>query len=342
MSMRTVLAFLSALPLLSQASPALRRADSVLIHPDGDTSKCLGVSGPNNDAPTEILDCHNLRLGQYVRWEIAEGDNLSVQLAGTNLCLDAGTNPHNNGPAKVYQCYPGLIQQHWYYTADERIAITGGNQCLDQTNGNGAPQTYKCTTGNTNQIWSVSDAGPGPTTTLSSTTSSTPTTTTTSPTSTSTFTAPSNGTQLYFNGNTQQCLSVTNGYAAKGTTVALVSCFGATDPAIGFQLWTLTRNAQTQIVLTLPQHGKTYCLTYSKQQNGGTAYISPCDSNNPHQTFWYTEDNHVSLYNGNQCLDVVSGSGPRSQKPYGTLQDVQTWACSGTDKQQIWTSSIGL
>lgn len=37
----------------------------------------------------------------------------------------------------------------WYLTPDNRIAITGGDQCLDQ--GDNGPQTYQCTTGNTNQ-----------------------------------------------------------------------------------------------------------------------------------------------------------------------------------------------
>jgi hypothetical protein len=35
------------------------------------------------------------------------------------------------------------ILKSWYYTPDEHIALTGGNQCLDQTNGSGAPQTYQ-------------------------------------------------------------------------------------------------------------------------------------------------------------------------------------------------------
>jgi hypothetical protein len=35
------------------------------------------------------------------------------------------------------------------------------------------------------------------------------------------FYAPSNGTQLNYQGNTQQCLSVNNGYAAQGTDVEL-------------------------------------------------------------------------------------------------------------------------
>ena len=37
----------------------------------------------------------------------------------------------------------------WYLTGDNRIAITGGTMCLDE--GDNGPQTYQCTTGNTNQ-----------------------------------------------------------------------------------------------------------------------------------------------------------------------------------------------
>jgi hypothetical protein len=93
----------------------------------------------------------------------------------TISCLDAGSNPANNGPAKLYTCYPGLAQQHWYFTADDRLALTGGNQCLDRANGNGAPQTYNCLTGNTNQMWTP-DAMPTPTTTFTPTPTPTPTT----------------------------------------------------------------------------------------------------------------------------------------------------------------------
>jgi hypothetical protein len=31
----------------------------------------------------------------------------------------------------------------WFYTSDNRLAITNGNQCLDRTGGSGAPQTYQ-------------------------------------------------------------------------------------------------------------------------------------------------------------------------------------------------------
>jgi hypothetical protein len=33
---------------------------------------------------------------------------------------------------QTWTSYPGLAAQTWYLTADGRIAITGGNQCLDE------------------------------------------------------------------------------------------------------------------------------------------------------------------------------------------------------------------
>jgi hypothetical protein len=106
-------------------------------------------------------------------------------------CLDAGTNPHNNGPAKVYTCYPGTAAQHWYFTGDKRLAITGGDQCLDlDTSSTGRPQTYACTPGNTNQVWTpgavlTSEPPVPPTTTIvTSTTLSTTPSTTPAPTAT--------------------------------------------------------------------------------------------------------------------------------------------------------------
>jgi hypothetical protein len=43
------------------------------------------------------------------------------------------------------------LMNRWYLTGDNRIAITGGTQCLDQGDANVGTQTYQCTTGNTNQ-----------------------------------------------------------------------------------------------------------------------------------------------------------------------------------------------
>jgi hypothetical protein len=79
-------------------------------------TQCLSVVNPANDAPTQILPCiggseSGDKTGKFVRWVFVPGDNLSVRLEGFELCLDAGSTPGNNGPAKVYECYPGVSQQ---------------------------------------------------------------------------------------------------------------------------------------------------------------------------------------------------------------------------------------
>jgi hypothetical protein len=154
--------------------------------------QCLGVRSPANDAPTVIVSCSDASAKSDWTYT-APGDNASIQLTGTNLCvvicvlacmyadrrsrscLDAGSNPHNNGPAKVYTCYPGLAAQHWYFTADDRIALTGGDQCLDLNDSTGAPQTYQCTIGNTNQVWTPGGTSTSTTSTASITPAPTPT-----------------------------------------------------------------------------------------------------------------------------------------------------------------------
>ncbi|WVR04858.1 hypothetical protein IAU60_001870 [Kwoniella sp. DSM 27419] len=110
-------------------------------------STCLTPSSPRlyNGVQVTTVPCQ-----AAASWDISPGSG-SVVLHGTNFSLDAGTGTQNNEIVKIWQSYPGLFQQTWYLTDDNRIAITGGNQCLDQ--GPSGPQTYQCTQYNTNQVW---------------------------------------------------------------------------------------------------------------------------------------------------------------------------------------------
>ncbi|KAL1408566.1 hypothetical protein Q8F55_005379 [Vanrija albida] len=125
------------------------------IHPNGNNNKCLDVRGNvvENGTPVQVYDCNGSAAQS---WVVAKGST-SVQLAGTNFCLDASSSPGNGVPLKIWQCYPGLTQQTWWYTDDNRLAVQGQGQCIDLTNGdltNGVQQqTWQCTNGNTNQIW---------------------------------------------------------------------------------------------------------------------------------------------------------------------------------------------
>ena len=144
--------FLLLLALATSASP-VKRANNQLIVSSRD-QKCLSPAGGaaavaanqvGNGTPLVTMDCNSA-----AGWDISPGSG-SVILTGTNFAMDAGTTPGNNGLLKVSDCvspvvklltmktwqsYPGLSAQTWYLTADGRIAITGGNQCLDEgTNG---------------------------------------------------------------------------------------------------------------------------------------------------------------------------------------------------------------
>ena len=134
--------------ILSQAvmgSPIEKRATNTVIR-SGRNGQCLSLpSGvqPANGVGLITRDCKTA-----TRWDISPGSG-SVIVTGTNFALDAGVPQGNNMYAKVWQSYPGSQQQTWFLTADNRIAVTGGNQCLDE--GDNGPQTYQCTNGNTNQ-----------------------------------------------------------------------------------------------------------------------------------------------------------------------------------------------
>ena len=151
-------AYFTLLLSLASASP-IKRANNQLIVSSRD-QKCLSPAGGaaavtagqvGNGTPLVTMDC-----AQAAGWDISPGSG-SVILTGTSFAMDAGTTPGNNGQLKVdlhpflllfskyedtqayiqtWTSYPGLSQQTWYLTADGRIAITGGTQCLDEgTNG---------------------------------------------------------------------------------------------------------------------------------------------------------------------------------------------------------------
>ncbi|KAK8847670.1 hypothetical protein IAR55_005529 [Kwoniella newhampshirensis] len=107
---------------------------------------CLRPTGVRWGDGTQVL---STTCDMGALWDINPGSG-SLVLSGTTLALDAGTGTENKEIVKLWTSYPGLYQQTWYLTTDDRIAITGGNQCLDE--GPDGPQTYQCTTGNTNQI----------------------------------------------------------------------------------------------------------------------------------------------------------------------------------------------
>ncbi|KAJ3555392.1 hypothetical protein NM688_g2600 [Phlebia brevispora] len=129
----------------------------VTIHPNGDESKCLDVSGANyaNGTPVDIYDCNGTGAQQ---WVINSGTT-AVQVAGTNYCLDAGDSPADGTQMKIWECYSGIAAQTWYYTSDDRISLQNQGFCLDLTNGDetdgNVMQIWECTDDDTNQVWTL-------------------------------------------------------------------------------------------------------------------------------------------------------------------------------------------
>lgn len=59
---------------------------------------------------------------------------------------------------KIWQCYDGLAAQQWYYTGDNRVALTNQGFCLDLTNGAttnaNVMQIWQCATGKSHHLFS--------------------------------------------------------------------------------------------------------------------------------------------------------------------------------------------
>jgi hypothetical protein len=165
--MLPLLALLPALAIIS-ATPILKRETARLIGSGRNPGFCLSVQGGRaavsagqvtDGTPVITLGCELASL-----WDVSKGSG-SVLIWGTNHALDIGLTPGTGGRVKVslseerewgadadsqvWSSFPLSTQQTWSITDDNRIAQTGGNQCLDQ--GENGPQTYQCTAGNNNQ-----------------------------------------------------------------------------------------------------------------------------------------------------------------------------------------------
>ncbi|KAG6917259.1 hypothetical protein DXG01_003206 [Tephrocybe rancida] len=91
------------------------------IHPNGDPTQCLEVQGGQfrSGTPVQTFYCNGTPAQQ---WKISRGTT-TVQVDVAPFCLDAGADPHPGVPVKIWQCFPNLPAQTWFYTADNRIAL---------------------------------------------------------------------------------------------------------------------------------------------------------------------------------------------------------------------------
>jgi hypothetical protein len=91
----------------ASAAPMAKRFTGAVIR-SYRTNTCLtlpaGVAAADGVYLT-VGDCNTA-----TKWDINPGSG-SVIVSGTNFALDAGLDPHNNVPAKVWTSYPGATQQ---------------------------------------------------------------------------------------------------------------------------------------------------------------------------------------------------------------------------------------
>jgi len=282
----------------------------------GRDGKCLAADpNPGIGSAVQTFDC-NLNYLYPMNWDINPGSG-SIILSGSSLALDAGSSPGDNGALKVWTSYPSLYQQTWYLTRDNRIAITGGDQCLDE--GDNGIQTYQCATGNTNQVFYIQTDGAKPSSTSpvpSSTSSAAP------PKGPST-----DGQTIVWDGS-DYCLTVQNGYAAISSSVALSYCFGGSEPyATTLQHWILPAIGTTGPIQLA---GTNYCLDAgaSPHDNVGMK-IWTCYDGLAQQQWTHTSTRHGNRFStvNNQCVDVEQDSIAGNQKPYNSLKYVQTYTC---------------
>ncbi len=107
MIVSTTIFALAVVPALIVASPFQKRFTNQVIV-SGRTGTCLTLQGG-----VQIVDGSLLRVGDCAtatKWDINPGSG-SVIVSGTKFALDAGLDPHNNVPAKVWTSYPGAPQQ---------------------------------------------------------------------------------------------------------------------------------------------------------------------------------------------------------------------------------------
>ena len=276
---------------------------------------------------------------------------------GTDIVTDAPSPPPPL--AQIWTCYSGLPQQNWYYTDDNRIAITGGNQCLDVDGGAGKVQTWQCqyilnppppclrptayppsrssvetgTTGNTNQVWSTG-APVNPPPVISSSSAAPPTSTSSSSAGPGPSGVPSSS-GIHPFGVEGLCLSVAQPFSS-GSKVLSFPCNGGAG-----QDWIIKRGS-TKVQLRADPN---YCLDagLSPNDNNVELKVWECLAGVPQQQWYFTDDGRIAIEGGTTCVDIRDGA----RGPGGIAQTYQCSELSSlrrtswllTDRSLLFSSS---
>ncbi|WVQ80074.1 hypothetical protein IAT38_002175 [Cryptococcus sp. DSM 104549] len=304
-----------ALTSLVSASPVEKCHTGVRIL-SGSNGQCLHpVASPANGIIVGTAECANASL-----WDIQEGSG-SVILHGTNFALDATTGKANGQLVKLWTSYPKLFQQTWYLTQDRRIAITGGNQCLDF--GPNGPQTYQCTDRSNKQVWYIIYQGLGNGGVY--------------PPLGNTDPDPENGSQrLHPFGRSDLCVSVSAGWGIPGGEVNIAACFPNDEFYSQYRLWQLPIGGTGRIRLHgLPE----LCIeAQESSRNWARLTIQHCDVSQERQT-WSFIGERLKLGGAQSkqyCMDLELGSRGSPKVPYDDVQKLQIWRCFPENPQQVF------
>ncbi|KAJ9119941.1 hypothetical protein QFC24_005424 [Naganishia onofrii] len=300
----TTLAAFAALLSVIRAAPIIpstlsKRATSATIRPTDNNNVCLGVSNLSNGALVIEVACTQ-RGGLFNRWDISPGDNEVVRLSGLpadsgDWCLDAGLDftSGKENELKIWQCYPGLPQQRWWYTDDAHLAVTDGNACVTNRRGSSDVFTEGCFSagggdhGGGNpyiQTFDIVEDGP-----------STP------PVSEAT------GTTIRPTNNATACLGV-----SELSNGALLSAQTCTEGSGFYNQWDIKPGDNEVVRLTgLPEGSGDWCLDAGLDFTSGNdndLKIWQCFPGLPQQRWWYTNDAHLAVTDGNACVTNYRGS----------------------------------
>lgn len=185
--MKQTVAFLLSAAVLAAANPL---AESVLPRdtPDlsgyrrlifgADIGRCLTYQGGSvsNGVELSFFNCtlsdnnpHGITVERKsLAWEVQNSlvtevsQTVTTYFNGPNgekMCLDAGSYPIENGtPVHMWQCYDGLPQQQWKFTAYGQMSLADGSKCLDLTLGTtNRIQTWDCSQDDGQQIFGTND-----------------------------------------------------------------------------------------------------------------------------------------------------------------------------------------
>ncbi|WRT64497.1 uncharacterized protein IL334_001429 [Kwoniella shivajii] len=273
------------------------------LHPNGDKS----TWGPGTQVGTTGCDKAAMRT--------ASPGSGNIVLYNTDLVVDAGTGIENGEQVTLAAKSSGKFQQTWYWTIDDRLAITGGTQCLDQGSEEEGTQTWKCISGNTNQIWICQTPIP----------------------ENPVFDPPlgniyddssTGGKRLHPVGRSDLALTLDGGFEMSGRSAVIAYSQPNESPNSSAQLLNLTIGSG---IFVSSLHDSTTCLDAGYDpHNGAIARFINCGE----AARWDWDGSKLKLFNQNLCLDVQAESVRLNE----ILKRLQVWECiQGNTNQEFFT-----